>query len=67
MHGVGRALEARVPMYRGNWQTHSRGQHVCLLPRSERRTSEYSAPREMIVDDEASQPQTWMHSENKDE
>src|SRR5690348_16543472 len=30
-------------------------------------TSEYSAPQEMIVDDETYQPRTWLNSENKDE
>jgi catechol 2,3-dioxygenase-like lactoylglutathione lyase family enzyme len=67
MRGVGRALQGGVPMYRGIGKHTPADSTFAYFRDPSGFTSEYSAPQEMIVDDEAYQPRTWLNSENKDE
>ncbi len=67
MRGVGRALQGGVPMYWGIGKHTPADSTFAYFRDPSGFTSEYSAPQEMIVDDSAYQPRTWLNSENKDE
>jgi catechol 2,3-dioxygenase-like lactoylglutathione lyase family enzyme len=67
MRGVGRALQSGVPMYWGIGKHTPADSTFAYFRDPNGFTSEYSAPQEMIVDDGAYKPRTWLNSENKDE